>query len=329
MDTGTHLVMGFTLAGLAHIDPAVAASPSLAIAVAFGTVIASQAPDIDGVLRLKNNAVYIRNHRGITHSLPFLLLWTVLITAVITLVFRDVSVLHLGLWTGIAVCVHVFSDMFNTYGTQAFRPFTERWISWNIIHIFDPFIFGTHLTALLLWVLGMVQPAPLFAILYSVTILYYIWRTIVHFVKTVEVSQLDSSHLEGDKYYVLPTVYLRQWHLVKLRPDGSYDIGTLNRHLLQWNQQSLTSSQHEAVEHSKDHANVKAFLYFTSFAVADVEIIMNGYIVRWVDVRYLHRTQYPFVAVVVMDKQFTPISSYIGWLSHEKMNERLSIDYSS
>ncbi len=329
MDTGTHLVMGFTLAGLAHIDPVVAASPSLAIAVAFGTVIASQAPDIDGVFRLKNNAVYIRNHRGITHSLPFLLLWTVLITAAITLVFRDVNVIHLALWTGVAVCVHVFSDLFNTYGTQAFRPFTERWISWNIIHIFDPFIFGTHLTAILLWVLGIVQPAPLFTILYSSTIFYYVWRTTVHFLKTVEVTRLDSSHREGDTYYVLPTVYLRQWHLVKLRGDGSYDIGTLNRHRLQWSQQSLTSSQHVAVEHSKNHDNVKAFLYFTSFAVADVEIIMNGYIVRWVDVRYLHRTQYPFVAVVVMDKQFTPISSYIGWLSEEKMNERLSIDYSS
>jgi inner membrane protein len=329
MDTGTHIVMGFTLAGLAHIDPVVATTPSLAIAVTIGTVLASQAPDIDSVLRMKNNALYIRNHRGITHSLPFLLIWTILITAVITLLFRDVNVLHLALWTGIAVCVHVFSDLFNTYGTQAFRPFTERWISWNIIHIFDPFIFGAHLTAILLWVLGMVHPAPLFTILYSATICYYVWRSIVHFIKTSEVARLDPTFQEGDHYYVIPTVSLYQWNIVKSRNNGSYDLGTLNRHLLQWSHRSLTSSNHEAVEYSKSHPNVKAFLYFTSFAIAEVEDINNGFIVRWADVRYRHRTQYPFVAVVVMDNQFTAIGSYIGWLSEEKMNDRLSIDYSS
>ena len=329
MDTGTHIVMGFTLAGLAHIDPVVATTPSLAIAVAIGTVLASQAPDIDSVLRLKNNAVYIRNHRGITHSLPFLLIWTVLITAVISLLFRDVSVLHLGMWTGIAVCVHVFSDLFNTYGTQAFRPFTEKWISWNIIHIFDPFIFGSHLTAILLWVLGMVQPAPLFIVLYSSTICYYVWRTIHHYRKTLEVARLDPNHEQGDTYYLIPTVSLYHWNVVKSQHNGSFDIGTMNRHLLHWTYQAITSSTHEAVEHSKQHPNVEAFLYFTSFAIADVEIVADGYIVRWTDVRYRHRTQYPFVAVVVMDNQFTPVGSYIGWLSDEKMNARLPINYST
>ncbi|AOZ92337.1 metal-dependent hydrolase [Paenibacillus crassostreae] len=330
MDTGTHIVMGLSLAGLAHIDPLVATTPSLAIAVTIGTVLASQAPDLDSVLRLKNNAVYIRNHRGISHSIPFLLIWTVLITAVIALLFRgDVNIPHLALWTGIAVCVHVFSDLFNTYGTQAFRPFTERWVSWNIIHIFDPFIFGTHIAALLLWVLGMLDPAPLFITLYCLTIVYYIWRTLVHLFKTAEVAQLDPLHKEDDIYYLIPTVLLYQWNVVKLQADGSYTIGVMNRHHLQWKHQSVTSSQHEAVEHSKNHPNVQALLYFTSFAVADVEEIDKGYIVRWIDVRYLHRTQYPFVAVVVMDKHFTLISSYIGWLSEDKMNDRLSIDYSS
>ncbi|MHA0856472.1 metal-dependent hydrolase [Paenibacillus sp. CMAA1364] len=329
MDTGTHLVMGFTLAGLAHIDPVVNTNPSLAIAVTLGTVLASQAPDIDSVLRLKNNAVYIRNHRGITHSIPFLAIWTVLITTVISVFFRDISILHLALWTGVAVCVHVFSDLFNTYGTQAFRPFTEKWISWNIIHIFDPFIFGSHLVAILLWVLGMVDPAPLFTVLYASTIGYYIWRTLHHYRKTVHVAQMDPKYQEGDTYYLIPTISLHQWNVVKLQPIGSYDIGTLNRNTLNWTFEDVTSSTHEAVEHSKQHPNVKSFLYFTSFAIADVQHVNNGYIVRWTDVRYRHRTQYPFVSIVIMDKQFKPIDSYIGWLSDEKMNARIPIHYST
>lgn len=69
MDTGTHLIMGIGLGGLAAIDPVVAANPAIHTAVLLGTVIGSQAPDLDGLLRLKGNAIYIRNHRGISHSL--------------------------------------------------------------------------------------------------------------------------------------------------------------------------------------------------------------------------------------------------------------------
>ncbi|GAB6988024.1 metal-dependent hydrolase [Paenibacillus pini] len=324
MDTATHFVMGLSLAGLAYVDPVVAASPTLAVAVLIGTVIGSQAPDFDGILRLKSNALYVKNHRGITHSLPFLIIWTALISALLALLFQGAPPGHLVLWTGIAVCVHVFSDLFNTYGTQAFRPFTEKWISWNIIHIFDPFIFSTHAVAVLLWSTGLVKPAPLFATLYVLTAFYYVWRTAAHGLKTAEVKHKDPNAQPGHHYYVIPTISFRKWHIVKALPDGSYDIGVMNNHVLEWRKHEV-STQHPAVEHSKLHPDVKAFLYFTSFAVAEVEHLSWGYIVRWADVRYRHRRQYPFVAVIVMDKQFQTINNYVGWLSHKKMEERLSI----
>ena len=89
MDTGTHFVMGIALGGLAAIDPVISDSSVTAQAVMLGTILGSQAPDIDTVLKLKNNAVYIRNHRGITHSLPAVLLWPLLISRIVisTLLF--------------------------------------------------------------------------------------------------------------------------------------------------------------------------------------------------------------------------------------------------
>ncbi|MFC4768272.1 metal-dependent hydrolase [Effusibacillus consociatus] len=48
MDTGSHLLLGVTLAGLAQIDPAVAQNPSLAHALMVSTVVGSHAPDFDG-----------------------------------------------------------------------------------------------------------------------------------------------------------------------------------------------------------------------------------------------------------------------------------------
>jgi len=328
MDTATHFVMGLGLAGLSFVDPAVSSDPLLAGAVMLATVIGSQAPDADTALRLKDNALYIRNHRGITHSLPFLFIWPGLITLVLGPIFGFThlpALGHIALWSLIAVCVHVFSDLFNTYGTQAARPFTEKWIAWNIIHIFDPFIFGSHSAAIVLWISGIVPPAPLFITLYICTTLYYIWRTVVHYRVTRRIRDKDVRHAASDRYFVIPTISPRRWNVVKAKEDGSYDVGQLNNGHLKWLKHAVCSS-HPAVEHSKSHPDIQSFLYFTSYAVAEVEELPSGYIVRWGDVRYLHRKQFPFVAVLVMDSQYHPLNTYVGWLSSDKLDERFAID---
>ena len=99
MDSGTHFVMGIALGGLALADPVVANHSMTFTAVMAGTIIGSQAPDVDTVLKLRNNAIYIRHHRGITHSLPAVAIWPILITIVLSLILQDVNVLHLWLWT--------------------------------------------------------------------------------------------------------------------------------------------------------------------------------------------------------------------------------------
>ncbi|PWW32890.1 MULTISPECIES: metal-dependent hydrolase [Paenibacillus] len=321
MDTSTHFVMGIGLAGLAYVDPVVATSPMLAAAVMVGTIAGSQAPDIDTALRLKSNSLYIRNHRGMSHSLPFLLLWVLLITGVIALIFPGVAIGHVAAWTAVAVGVHVFTDLFNTYGTQAARPFTERWIAWNIIHIFDPFLFTTHVLAILLWAFDLIAPAPLFVSLYILIGLYYVWRTIARAMAVRQVKRLDKNNSEAH-YMVIPTISWSRWHVVKRYADGSYEIGKMDHSVLTWNLHA-SSSTHAAVAASRKSPEVTAFLYFTSYAVAEVEELPAGYKVRWADVRYRHRKQYPFVAVVVMDRNFETIDTYVGWLSDEKMDKKL------
>jgi len=89
--------MGIALGGLAAIDPVITDGSVTAQAVMLGTILGSQAPDIDTILKLKNNAVYIRNHRGITHSLPAVLLWPILISGFIFTLFPATNLLHLWL----------------------------------------------------------------------------------------------------------------------------------------------------------------------------------------------------------------------------------------
>ncbi|WP_159886310.1 metal-dependent hydrolase [Paenibacillus puerhi] len=325
MDTGTHLVIGLGLAGLAYIDPVVASDPAVATAVLIGTVAGSQAPDADTLLRLKNNAVYIKNHRGKSHSLPALLLWTALISGMLGLIFDGLPMLHVTMWVFIAVAFHVFTDLFNTYGTQAVRPFSERWVSWNIIHIFDPFIFLSHVLAVFLWAVHALPPQLIFPVLYSVIAVYYVWRTWVHYRLESRLYLQDPEHVPGERYTLIPTVHLYNWQIVKLKQDGSYRLGELKSGRIQWIDH-VRCDEHPAVEASKSHPNVASFLYFTSFACAEMKEHPWGYEVRWADVRYRHRKQYPFVAVLRMDKSYETLDSYVGWMNDSKLEKKLRVD---
>jgi inner membrane protein len=325
LDTGTHLVIGLGLAGLAHIDPAVAQDPTLAAAVLVGTVFGSQIPDADTIVRLKGNAAYIRNHRGRSHSLPALPLWTMLLTAAIGLLFPGAALAHIALWTGIAVCFHVFTDLFNTYGTQALRPISERWIGWNIIHIFDPFLFFSHLAAILMWAFHLAKPQVLFPLLYGLLAVYYVWRTIDHAVLERGLKRKDTDYREGDRYTLIPTVHITNWNVVKQRKDGTYCLGELRAGELRWVDE-VKCAEHPAVEASKTNPDAAALLYYSSYACAEVREHPWGYEVRWADVRYRHRKQYPFVAVVHLDKELQELDSYVGWVSETRLEKKLRVD---
>ncbi|MDF2924031.1 MAG: rane-bound metal-dependent hydrolase [Paenibacillaceae bacterium] len=325
MDTGTHLVFGLGLAGLAHIDPVVAQNTTVAAAVLFGTLLGQQAPDLDTLFRMKSNALYIRQHRGASHSLPAILLWALSITAGIGLIVPGLPLWHVGFWVLLAVMVHVGSDMFNTYGTQAVRPFTEKWVSWNIIHIFDPFLFGSHVIAISLWAAGIGRPQVIFPVLYTLIALYYCWRSLHHFLLERGLSVKDPDFRTGDKYFLIPTVSLHAWNVVKRRSDNTYAIGDYKQNKLQW-LDNVSCDCHPAVDASKAHPDIAAFLYFSSFACAELKQHSWGYEVRWADVRYRHRKQYPFVAALLLDNDLNPIDSYVGWLSESRLYKKLRLN---
>ncbi|MFC5447645.1 metal-dependent hydrolase [Paenibacillus aestuarii] len=325
MDTGTHLVIGLGLAGLSQIDPVVAASPAVTTAVFVGTVIGSQIPDVDGLLRFKGNATYIRNHRGRSHSLPALLIWTLLITGALALCFHGLPLLHVGMWVAIAVCFHVFTDLFNTYGTQALRPFSEKWVSWNIIHIFDPFIFLSHLVAIFMWSFHLAKPQLIFPFLYALIALYYMWRSLDHYILEKGLYRKDPTYQPGDKYTLIVTFHFYVWNVVKRRTDGTFQLGELRNLKLKWID-TIKCEEHPAIEASKKHENIQALLYFSSYACAEVSEHHWGYEVRWADVRYRHRKQYPFVAVLRMDHNFLTLDSYVGWVNESRLEKKLKVD---
>jgi len=323
MDTASHVVVGVGLGGLAQLDPVIASSPSLQTAVIIGTIVGSQAPDFDTITRLYNNESYIKNHRGVSHSLPAIILWTVLITACINLFLNDPHhILRLGSWILLAVVLHVFMDLFNTYGTQAMIPFSKKWISWNIIHIFDPFIFTTHIIACVFWISALATPSVIFPTLYGTIILYYIARTIYSKLLLSHIKALESIKTKDTRLMIIPTIRQTTWHVVKKHPDNSYSLGSWRKGALHWNEH-ISSDHHALIEYSKAHPSVASFLYFTKHVVVHRIEHHWGYEVRWSDVRYRYRKQFPFVAIVFYNKEKEALASYVGWLNDKKLYKRL------
>ncbi|MGD8192004.1 metal-dependent hydrolase [Brevibacillus ginsengisoli] len=311
MDTATHFAMGFGLAALAHLDPAVATHPGLAEAVTIGTVLGSQAPDLDGFTRLWGSASYIRNHRGISHSIPFLFIWSFGIFGLIQWLAPQTAWLHVLSWTFLAVVLHVFVDLFNSYGTQGLAPFNKKWISLHTIFIFDPFIFGIHLMGFMLWSKGM-EPGSLFLIIYLIIAGYYTIRYRIH--KQAKEAVQISFGRKGN-YTLIPTFNWNQWTLL-VQTDTHWYVGEVSGTEPIILDTFPIKPENEYVALAKTDEKVQAFLSFTSYAHVEVREHHFGYEVRWSDLRYRSKNSghYMFVAVVYIDKTMAIRDSFVGWI---------------
>src|SRR5690606_23610724 len=132
----------------------------------------------------------------------------------------------------------------------------------------------------------------------------------------------ESMHEDVLSLMIIPTIKPSTWHVVKKHIDNSYTLGSWKNGKLAWNEHTI-SDQHPLIEQSKKHPAVSAFLYFTKHVVVHVVEHSWGTEIRWSDVRYRYRKQYPFVAIVFYNKENEALASYVGWLNDKKLYKRL------
>lgn len=324
LDTGTHIVMGFALGGLATLDPVVAESAATSQSVLVAAVIGSQIPDIDTVLKLRNNAVYIRHHRGVTHSIPAVVLWPLLIVACLYPFFPGADLLHLWIWTFVAVFLHVFVDIFNAYGTQAIRPISSKWVALGVINTFDAVIFGIHLVGLILWGLGL-PPGRIFLVMYIVIFAYYVLRFQVQ--KAVK-NAVKRRIPKAEKIIVSPTIRFFQWRLAIVTKEHYYVARAFRRSITIFDKfKRVELPDSPIINAARKDKNLAAFLSFSPVYRWEVDEYDDHYEVRFIDLRYRNNGHYPFVALVQLDKDLNIVSSYTGWVfSEEKLRSKVDID---
>lgn len=321
MDTGTHVVMGIALGGLATLDPVVANDPILFNAVLVGTLVGSQAPDSDTILKFKDNAAYIRNHRGITHSIPAVLLWGVLIASIIYLFVPEISFVHLWGWTFFAVIVHVFVDIFNAYGTQSIRPFSHKWVALGFINTFDPYIFFFHVAGIVAWVLGT-EPGPTFLLMYGIIALYYVKR---YFDQREITKKIHEVFPETEQIATSPTIKQNDWR-VAITTTNRFYVGTVEHGHIQLMDEfeRVPMPKSTLLDIAKADKNIAAFLSFSPVYRWEINEYDNFTEVRFTDLRYRSKGYYPFIAVAQIDTNREITNSYTGWIfSEHKLQKKL------
>ena len=319
MDTGTHVVMGIAIGGLATLDPTVTSSPAMAQAVMVGAIIGSQAPDFDTVLKLRNNAVYIKNHRGLTHSVPFWFIWPTAITIFLGLLMPEINLVHLWLWTFLAVFLHVFVDIFNAYGTKALAPFHNKWMALGIINIFDPFIFVTHIFAIVLWRFGT-NPGWTFLFMYIFLIGYYVWRI---WAQGKVKNYLKSKHPDATHIFISPTFNWNLWHVV-IRTGEKMHVAQVKDGKINYFETYPFEPipDHAIINSARKDPNLAAFLSFSPTYRWEVTKESHGFTVKFIDLRYRSKGHYPFIAIVRLDEDQNILSSYTGWIYNKETLER-------
>lgn len=135
MDSLTHAVMGVAIGELT-LGRKIGKK-----ALIWGAIVAN-IPDIDGVFQyLLSPATSALFHRGIMHSLLFLVLFAPLVAWAINR-FHKGNKTMMKSWFGLVFLAwgsHLFVDIFNTYGTGLFEPFSHLRVSYDTIGISDIF----------------------------------------------------------------------------------------------------------------------------------------------------------------------------------------------
>lgn len=133
MDTVTHGLTGWLVAR-ALPDAWKGEHPATATAVvALGSVL----PDADHAASLLGSELYLRIHRGLSHSLLGISVSSLVVALLFARFGRWKDAKRLFLLALLGQASHVVLDLLNSYGTQVFQPFSDARMSLDLLFVVD------------------------------------------------------------------------------------------------------------------------------------------------------------------------------------------------
>jgi inner membrane protein len=249
------------------------------------------------------------------------LLWPLAISGGIYLLIPEANLLHLWLWTFLAVFLHVFVDIFNSYGTQALRPFSSKWVALGVINTFDPIIFALHILGLLFWAFGS-NPVYTMLLMYAIIVVYYLLRFAVQGAVRHAVRNTIPN---AEEIIIAPTMRFFQWRIAAISKTHHYVGRAYGRSINIYDQfERKPIPDSPLVRAALKDKNLAAFTSFSPIYRWEITEYDKLFEVRLIDLRYRSNDYYPFVAVAHLNEKHEIINSYTGWIfSEDKLRKKL------
>lgn len=171
MDNLTHTLTGLCLARAGFERGSKGATLALALA--------SNIPDADLVFRAQGSLAYLAHHRDLSHSFVGAPLLALALAAGLRLLVRGSRFLTLLGACLVGVSVHVFMDLWTSYGTRVLAPFDRTFYAWDLVFIVDPWLLLL-LLATLLAAARLPAPARVASVGLGLMLAYAGGRAVLH-----------------------------------------------------------------------------------------------------------------------------------------------------
>ncbi len=294
MDPISHLVIGAGLAALSG-EPFSWTNP-----IFLGSALGAVAPDLDIVLQLKGDMVYLKHHRGFTHSLPGLVLTSGLISGLLSLIYPDWSFVTLFIWTLLGALSHTFFDICNSYGAQLLGPWNSKKFTLNLVQIFDPVLFAFF--AAMIWAArdGRLNQGYL-----GLALLGYLgFRWLMREVLRKRVLKFHSGEKVSQLILLPSVVGVFSWDYLLETGSGNV-LGQV--HLFKAGvtvtKQLAKEQPNEAIRAALKSAIGSIFQDFTPYFHVSYYTEGTKHIVRFFDLRYQLKKEFMHSATVILDHQ--------------------------
>jgi inner membrane protein len=293
MDNLTHTLTGLALARTGLDRSTRGATLALALA--------SNLPDLDLVASLKGAAAYLQHHRDVSHSVVGAPLLAAGLAGVLRFAVRGS---RFGALLGCAllgVAVHVFMDLWTSYGTRVLAPFDRTWYTWDLVFIVDPWLLA--LLAATLAVPKRLPRARIAALALGLMAAYVGGRAVLHS-RALDEARARVPAPGVQRMAALPTpLDPLRWRILADTGDA-YWMGDLR---LVGSSPPLVRRPKRAedavVTRVRESSAVAAiFLDFSSYPWLEVEQTPEGTAVSWTDLRFEREDRDTFVTRVVVDR---------------------------
>lgn len=300
MDPITHGVVGLAIAAFTG------ETVSIASPYAMGSLLGAVIPDADIVMQVKGDYSYLKNHRGMSHSIPFIFLYGTVITAVLSLLYPEASFIKIFLYAVSGCISHLLLDITNSYGAQVLWPICKKKLTLDLLLVYDPLLIIVSLAIIIPNIKSKIHPIVSLIILFAYLSVRY-WMKLY-----VKNKVRDNFKEQGEILFirVLPSMIgLVKWHFV-VKVKGKMIIGDLNLLPRKFRIiETMNDLDNKLVRAVKNTHIARFFGEFTPLFHIKCRKTNRGYEYSFIDLRYYIAKDFLHHASAVLDENFRLVAS--------------------